>query len=156
MRQLFLGSGAHDETHKPMTGNTMLIAQPSPECNLVFPNPNTFTDSMVVLFCKSVEDVSKAQVLVVNREEYRTMVHHRQQVCPVFSSAVIDNDAIDRLPENGVPEVVIQNATHMPEVSNVKTTIHGPANRVPIFPVSALTQQATPTMPRTPVTRTLP
>ena len=119
---------------KGMTGNTMLIAQPSPHYNQMLPNPNTLTDSMVVLFCKSVEDVSKAQVLVVNREEYRAMVHHRQQVCPVFSSVQIDTKAIDQLPEHGVPDVVIQNATHMPEVSNVKTTIHGPANRVPIFP----------------------
>ena len=133
MRQLFLGRGASDETHKGMTGNTMLISQPSPTYNQILPNPNTLPDSMVVLFCKTVEDVSKAQVLIVNRSNYRAMVYHRKQVCPVFASTVIDNDAIDKLPENGMPDIVIQNATHMPEVTNVKTTIHGPANRVPIF-----------------------
>ena len=30
MRQLFLGRGAQEELHKGMTGNTMLISQPSP------------------------------------------------------------------------------------------------------------------------------
>ena len=133
MRQLFLGRGANDEAHKGMTGNTMLVAQPSPSYAQVLPNTATLTDSMVVLFCKSPDDVSKAQVLVVNREDYRTMVYHRQKVCPVFASTVIDNDAIDQLPENAVPDLLVQSATYMPEASNVKTTIHGPASRVSIF-----------------------
>ena len=84
MRQLFLGRGANDEVHKAMTGNTMLIAQPSPTYEQVLPNINALSESMVVLFCKSIDDVSKAEVLVVNREEYRAMVHHRKQVCPVL------------------------------------------------------------------------
>ena len=57
MRQLFLGRGASDEAHKGMTGNTMLIAQPTPSYDQVLPNMNTLTDGMVVLFCKSSDDV---------------------------------------------------------------------------------------------------
>ena len=82
MRQLFLGRGADDEVHKGTTGNTMLISQPSPSYEQVLPNTDVLTEGLVVLFCKSTEDVSKARVLVVNREEYRAMVHHRKQVCP--------------------------------------------------------------------------
>ena len=99
MCQLFLGRGADDELHKGMTGNTMLISQPSPSYEQVLPNTAALTEGLVVLFCKSTEDVSKAQALVVNREEYRAMVQHRRQVCPVFATTVIDNVAIDNLPE---------------------------------------------------------
>ena len=133
MRQLLLGRGANEDAHKGMTGNTMLIAQPSPSYEQVLPNVSNLTDSMAVLSCKSADDVSRAQVLVVNREAYRAMVHHRQQVCPVFASTAIDNQAISQLPEDAVPDFVMQSATHMPEASGIKTAIHGPASRVPIF-----------------------
>ena len=133
MRQLFLGRGADDEVHKGMTGNTMLISKPSPSYEQVLPNTAALTEGLVVLFCKSTQDVSKAQVLVVNREQYRAMVQHRKEVCPVFATTVIDSAAIDNLPENAVPDILIQGATHMPEVEKVKTTMHGPASRIPMF-----------------------
>ena len=133
MRQLFLGRGANDEVHKGITGNTMLISQPSPSYEQMLPNTAALTEGLVVLFCKSAEDVSKAQVLVVNREEYRAMVQHKKQVCPVFVTTAIDSDAIDNLPENAVPDILIQSAIHMPEVSHVKATMHGPASRIPMF-----------------------
>jgi hypothetical protein len=104
MRQLFLGRGADEEVHKGMTGNTMLISQPSPSYAQVLPNTSALTEGLVVLFCKSTEDVSKAQVLIVNRQDYRAIVQHRKQVCPVFASIPIDNEAIDNLPENAVPD----------------------------------------------------
>ena len=107
MRQLFLGRGAHDEVHKGMTGNTMLIAQPSPTYEQVLPNTSNLTEGMVMLFCKSIDDVTRAQMLVVNREDYRAMVHHRQQVCPVFADTRIAEDAIDALPQSAVPEVLV-------------------------------------------------
>ena len=61
------------------------------------------------------------------------MVQHRKQVCPVFATTAIDSNAIDNLPENAVPDILIQAATHMPEVSHVKTTMHGPASRMHMF-----------------------
>ena len=133
MRQLFLGRGADEDVHKGMTGNTMLVSQPSPSYAQVLPNTTALTEGLVVLFCRSTEDVSKAQVLIVNREEYRFMVQHRKQVCPVFASIPIDHEAIDNLPENAVPDVLIESANHMPEIKNVKTTMHGPASRIPMF-----------------------
>ena len=133
MRQLFLGRGADDEVHKGVTGNTMLIAQPAPSYEQVLPNMTALTESIVVLFCKSIDDVSKAQVLVVNREEYRALVHHRKQVCPVFANTSIDEVEIDKLPDGAVPDALLQSAQVMPEASSVKTTMHGPANRIPMF-----------------------
>ena len=76
MRQLFLGRGADDEVHKGMTGNTMVISQPSPSYDQVLPNFETFSVKHVVLFCRSVDDVAKAQMLVVNCDQYRFMIQH--------------------------------------------------------------------------------
>ena len=87
MRQLFLGRGADDEVHKGMSGNTMLISQPSPSYDQVMPNLASLSDRLVVLFCRSVDDVSKAQMLFVNREQYRFMVSHRKGV-PVICSGL--------------------------------------------------------------------
>ena len=89
-RQIFLARGADDEVHKGTTGNTILISQPSPSYEQVLPNTAALQDGLVVLFCKSTDDVSKAQVLVVNREQYRDMVQHRKQVCPVYADTKID------------------------------------------------------------------
>ena len=61
------------------------------------------------------------------------MVQHRKQVCPVFATTAIDSAAIDNLPKIAVPDILIQGATHMPEASNVKTTMHGPASRMHMF-----------------------
>ena len=82
MRQLFLGRGADDEVHKGMSGNAMLISQPSPSYDQVLPNFASLNGGLVVLFCKSLDDVPKAQMLLVNREQYRFMVWRRQKVCP--------------------------------------------------------------------------
>ena len=132
MKQVFLGRGPHDECQKGMTGNTMLIAQPSPGYETVLPNPEALSEGVVVLFCKSIEDVSKAEMLVVNREQYREMVQYRRLVCPTFADVSIDAAAIDALPDEAVPAVLLQGAQAMPEAANVKTVMQGPANRIPM------------------------
>ena len=115
MRQLFLGRGADDEVHKGVTGNTMLIAQPAPGYEQVLPNMTALTEGIVVLFCKSVDDVSKAKVLVVHREKCRALVQHRRQVCPVFADTSIDENEINKLPDGAVPEFFLQGAEAMPD-----------------------------------------
>ena len=90
------------------------------------------SEGLVVLFCKSVDDVSKAEMLVVNREHYREMVRYRQKVCPTFVNTKIDEAVIDTLPDAAVPDFVVETAQAMPEAANVQTTMHGPANRIPI------------------------
>ena len=126
MRQLFLGRGADDEVHKGMSGNTMLISQPSPSYDQVMPNLASLSHRLVVLFCRSVDDVSKAQMLFVNREQYRFMVSHRQKVCPTFAQVSVDETAINQLPDNAVPEVLMQSAQAMPEFAHIHTAMHGP------------------------------
>ena len=133
MRQLFLGRGPGDEVHKGMTGNSMLIAQSSPGYDQTLPNLSSLNDGLVVLFCKSVDDVSKAQMLIVERERYRQMMQHRQKVCPTFAEVVLDHAAVDRLPQAGVRDVAIQAAQSMPEAASVQTVIQGPASRIPMF-----------------------
>ena len=133
MRQLFLGRGPDDEVHKGMTGNTMIVAQPGPSYEQVLPNLSALSEGMVVLFCKSIDDVSRAQMLVVNRQQYRTMVEHRRRVCPVFADLSVDQHAMDQLPENAVPDELLQSAQFMPEATKVRTTMQGPANRIPMF-----------------------
>ena len=66
MRQLCLGRGAQDEVQKGMTGNTMLIAQPAPSYEQVLPSTRALTEGMVVMFCKSVDDVKKRRCLWSN------------------------------------------------------------------------------------------
>ena len=132
MRQLFLGRGPDDEVHKGMSGNPMLIAQPSPTYDQVLPNLSALNDRMVVIFCRSLDDVSKAPMLFVNREQYREMVRHRQKVCPTFAKSTIDEAAIDELPDNAVPETVLQGAQAMPEAAGIHTTMQGPTNRIPL------------------------
>ena len=84
---------------------------------------------MIVLFCKSVNDVSKAQMLFANREQYRFMVRHRQKVCPSFAQVSLDETAIGLLPDEAVPEVLLQSAQATPEAANIYTTMRGPGSR---------------------------
>ena len=104
----------------------MLIAQPAPGYEQVLPNMSALTESIVVLFCKTLEDVSKAKVLVVDVEDYRALVQHRKQVCPVFADTSIDEKEIDKLPQSAVPEPLLRSAQFMPEANSVKTIMHGP------------------------------
>ena len=110
----------------------MIISQPSPGYQQQLPNMGNVSEGLIVLFCKSIDDVTNAEMLVVNREQYRLMVRHRQKVCPTFANVEIDESAIDTLPNAAVPDAVVKSAQHMPETANVQTTVHGPANRIPM------------------------
>ena len=132
MKQLLLGRGPDDEVHKGMTGNPMLIAQPSATYDQVLPNLPALNDRMVVIFCRTIDDVSKAPMLFVDREPYREMVKHRKEVCPTFADIIIDDAAIDKLPNNAVPETLMQGAQAMPEAAGIHTTMQGPTNRIPL------------------------
>ena len=131
-RQLFLGRGPADELHKGTTGNHMIISQPSPGYEAQLPNVANVTEGLVVLFCKTIDDVSKAEMLVVNRERYRAMVQHRRKVCPTFAKVEIDEAAIDALPNAAVLDAVVESAQHVPEATSVQTTVFGPASRIPM------------------------
>ena len=130
MTSLFLGRGPRDEVHQGLTGNTMIVAQPSATYEQVQPNVHHTLDKLVLMFCKSVEDVSRAQVLVVERARYAECMQRRIAVCPTFANVRLDEEAMVRdLPESGVPEAFIQRATAMPEAASMRTTMDGPASR---------------------------
>ena len=60
--------------------------------------------SLCIMFCSSVEDVSKAHTLIVNREQYKQAMQRRIQVCPVFENVRLDDEITNRdLPRNDVP-----------------------------------------------------
>ena len=111
-------------TQKGTTGNHLIISQPSPTYDQVLPNIANVSEGLVVLFCKSVDDVTKAEMLVVNREDYREMVRHRQKVCPTFANTKIDEAVIDTLPDNAVPEFVVNTAQAMPEANTATVAGH--------------------------------
>ena len=57
------------------------------------------------------------------------MVRRRQKVCPSFAKISVDETAINQLPNDAVPEVLVQSAQAMPEAAHIYTTMHGPGNR---------------------------
>ena len=105
-RKLILGRGDKDEQEKGIQGNCILLAQARPEelATSLPPKTAQLQESFVILFARSIEEVGKAQMLVVNREDYVALVRTRSQVCPVFADIPLDEARIQRMPENGVPE----------------------------------------------------
>ncbi len=130
MRTVYLGRGPRDEVHQGLQGNTMIIAQPNAKYEQVMPNVPHALDSLVLMFCKTVDDVSRAHTLVVQRGRYAECMRHRIAVCPTFADVRLDDEAMLRdLPENAVPTAFIEHATCMPEASTMRTTMDGPASR---------------------------
>ena len=62
-------------------------------------------------------------------EQYRFMVRHRPMVWPSFARISVNEGAVNLLPDDAVPEVLVQSAQAMPEAAYINTTMHGPANR---------------------------
>ena len=70
-RKLILGKGDKDEQEAGIGGNCVLFAQARPEELVAALPPTTekLQESFVFLFARSLEEVSRAQVLVVNRQD---------------------------------------------------------------------------------------
>ena len=94
MKQLVLGKGARDEQQKGLSGNPMLIAQTQATAEQVMPSVKDACEGLVILFCRSTEDISQAQALVVEREQYARCLELRKKVCPAFADVTIDSQAI--------------------------------------------------------------
>ena len=108
-KQIRLGrAGDPAVQEKASAGNTIFFAQPTadvPSMELP-PPPDALVDSLNVIFARNLDDLSKAEWAIVNRDEYLKIVRERKQHCPVFADVSIYNDdlASSRLPEHGVPE----------------------------------------------------
>ena len=50
-------------------------------------------------------------------------------MCPSFAQVSVDETAINLLPDDAVPEVLVQSAQAMPEAANIHTIMHGPGDR---------------------------
>ena len=75
-RKLILGKGDKDEQEKGIGGNCILLAQARPQelATSLPPTTAQMQDTLVVLFARSIEEVSRAQALVVNRQDWTTLL----------------------------------------------------------------------------------
>ena len=130
-RKLILGRGDKDEQEKGIGGNCILLAQARPEelATSLPPTTAQLQQTFVVLFARSIEEVGKAQMLVVNRQDYVALVRTRSRVCPVYADIPLDEERTRQLPENGVPEQFLACAQHLPETEKVCIASVGPASR---------------------------
>ena len=130
MRSLYLGRGLRDEVHRGLQGNTMIVAQPNATYKQVVPDVNQTLSGLNVMFCKTVDDVSKAHTLMVQPEQYAPAMRRRILACPTFENVKLDEEAVARdLPIAGVPPAFIEHAVPMPETATMTTTMDGPASR---------------------------
>ena len=72
------------------------------------------------------EDLAKCQLLTVSRHAYRTLAEERLRVNSWFGRKILDHQAVDALPENGVPQQFIDCGAQMPEVDRYRSTRCGP------------------------------
>ena len=130
MRSLYLGRGPRDEVHRGLQGNTMIVAQPSATYKQVVPDVNHILSGLNVIFCKTVDDVSHASILMVQPEQYAPAMRRRILVCPTFANVQLDEQVVARdLPTTGVPPAFVDHAVHLPETTTMRTTMDGPASR---------------------------
>ena len=90
------------------------------------PSSRQLSDSFVVVFGQDEKDLSKCQLLTVSRSAYKTLAEERVRVNSAFVRTTIDQQAVDRLPENGVPQQLIECGVQMAEVDKYVPTRCGP------------------------------
>ena len=120
LRQVFLGKGKASESYTGLIGNTILLAQAAVETAQILPSINKLLDTLVIVFCKSVDEVRACKALTVNRHHYLECLQIRKNICPAFFDVKIDNDAVKDLPLNAVPDFFIQHAVHVPETEYIQ------------------------------------
>ena len=62
----------------------------------------------------------------MSRSAYKILVEERIRVNAAFARTVIDQQAVESLPENGVPQQLIECGVQMPEVDKYNATRCGP------------------------------
>ena len=126
-----MGAGRREDRQSGTTGNHVLVSQGSPSiCGVLPPSSRQLSDSFVAVFGQNKEDLSKCQLLTVSRSAYKTLVQERVRVNSAFARTTIDRQAVDSLPENGVPQQLIECGVHMAEVDKYTATRCGPGTCV--------------------------
>ena len=127
--------GESDAKESGLVGNSILLAQPTTgEIQATLPPPvDSLGDNMVVIFTRNREDVRKAKHLFVSRERFLQCAKIRKNVCYAYQDVTVDEAAAAQdLPEDGVPDVFVQEAYHMSEAQFFEPKLDGPASvRVP-------------------------
>ena len=130
-RKLILGKGDKDEQQQGITGNSILLAQARPDHVAASLPPPTeqLQDTFVVLFSRSIEEVKKSKMLIVHRQDFIDLVRTRQRVCTAYADIPLDEERVQHMPENDVPNDILACAQHLPETEKVNITQVGPASR---------------------------
>ena len=132
-RQLILSpsKGDKDEQEKGIAGNSILLAQARPGdlAQSLPPTTQQLQQSFVALFARSIDEVSKAQMLTVQRDSYLAIVRLRKKGCSTYAEVPLDEERVGNWPEHGVPHELLACAQHLPETENVNVTQIGPASR---------------------------
>ena len=135
-RKLLLGKGRTDEREAGTTGNHILVSQGAPSISEVLPpSSRQLSDSFVAVFGQDKEDLAKCHVLKVSRNDYKILVEERVRVNCFFARTKIDEQAVETLPENGVPQQLMECGVQMAEVEKYTATRCGPGTvRDPLDP----------------------
>ena len=130
-QKVILTKGAPDEQLSGLAGNCVLLTQPKSSVIIqTLPPPlANLTDGFVVMFTTRRQDVRKAKMLEVPREQYLRCARLRAQVCEVFADSIVSEEAAQKmLPEQGVPEAFVEEALETQEAEHFKPTMVGPAS----------------------------
>ena len=126
-----------DESEKAIVGNTILVAQPSPQL-IAAQLPPTETEQAsyfnVIYGAGTAEQgpqkLAKKKALIVDREEYLECARIRSERCPLFAEVPISaGTAQEHLPEVGVPYGTERGAVEMDTLEYFAPNLSGPATR---------------------------
>ena len=126
-----------DESEKALVGNTILVAQPSPQL-IAAQLPPTATEQASyfnVMYGSGTAEqdsgkLGRKKALIVDREEYLECARIRSERCPLFAAVPISTDAAqEHLPTVGVPYGTERGAVEMDSLEYFAPNLSGPATR---------------------------
>ena len=120
---------------KTIVGNTIRVAQPSPELIAAELPPTAAQQSQyfnVVYAGAAAEhgssNLQKKKALTIDRQEYLECAQIQKERCPLFADTPINaSAAAERLPATGVPHGTEQGAMEMESIEHFHPTLSGPA-----------------------------
>ena len=131
MAKINLGQRRQRRVGKGIGGNCILLAQSRPHdfAPSLPPKIEELQESFVALFSRNIDEVSKAQMLLVRRDDYLALTQLRKRVCEVYAEVPLREEQVQQFPEHGVPQELLACAQHLAETENVCVTQVGPASR---------------------------
>ena len=123
-----------DEQERGFTGNTILLAQPSPDRIMEALPPAEPDVSRYLSVCFNSQTTTRAAVgtqkaLQIDPEKYVQCARLRQAVCPVFAGVSLDEERLRQLwPEAAVPTSITAGAQPMDTLHTFTPNLDGPAS----------------------------